>query len=262
MLNATVRAAATGLPTAIFNRRRMLLGLAAASTAAAGPIAVAAGTQAPAESAEMLDLGARTAFVLANYRQVVESRQAIAKEWGPKWPSPSEDIRLNTSLSRAVLDLEGNYSPTGESVWSRKALLESIAFSRNRLNEKKRKGTRPETIARYRAAWQVHVGEREALLASLDAYEAECEAIRNASGIRSAQKSEQVARDTLLAHVRAVMALEPATMAGVLIQAEALEAVADVPAAQRITWQGNSVRFQEGYGERIAASILRIAGNA
>ncbi len=262
MLNASVRAAATGLPAAIFNRRRMLLGLAAASTAAATLIAVAASAQTPGECAELLDLGAKSAFVLANYRQAVEARETIVREWGPKWPSPPEAIQLNTSLSRWVLDLEGNYSPTGESVWSRKALLESIAFSRNCANEKKRKGTRPETLARYRAAWQARTAEREALLASLDAYEAECDAIRNASSIRPAQKAEELARDALLAHARAVMALEPATMAGVLIQAEALEAVAHVPAVHRITWQGSSVRFQEGYGERIAASILRIAGNA
>lgn len=37
MLNATVRAAATGLPDAIFNRRRMLIGLAAAGPSATSP---------------------------------------------------------------------------------------------------------------------------------------------------------------------------------------------------------------------------------
>ncbi|WP_147283667.1 hypothetical protein [Bosea caraganae] len=64
MPNAHVAAAATGLPAAIFNRRRMLLGLAAASTAAAAPIAVVAATDELPENTALLNLGNGTSALL------------------------------------------------------------------------------------------------------------------------------------------------------------------------------------------------------
>lgn len=257
MLN-TVRAAATALPAAIFDRRRMLLGLAAASTAAASPAAVAASKPAPVEAAALLDLGAKTAFALANYRNARAEREAIVAAWAPKWPEPAACILNRSDASKPVVNLEGDSD--GRRVWSREWLVENIAYFE--AGPDFRKNAKPERIARTKAAWAKFKAEREGYLASLDAYNAQCAMLVNASGIRPAQAAEVAARNALQSHVREVMALEPVTMAGVLIQAEALEALASIPQLHRVTWAGNSVRFHEGYGERIAASILRIAGNA
>ncbi|AZO79648.1 MULTISPECIES: hypothetical protein [unclassified Bosea (in: a-proteobacteria)] len=259
MPNAIVRAAATGLPSAIFNRRRMLLGLAAASTAAAGPIAVAAGAQAPAEAAELMDLGAKTPFALANYRQAIEAREAIVRKWAPKWPSAPKSIHNPGSYSQAETDLTGRMAPDCVWIWDREKLQDSIARIPSHTL---RKGAKPERVARANAAWSALEAERESTLEALNAYHSQCAGIRRASGIIPAQAAEEAARDALLAHTRAIMVLEPATMAGVLIQAEALQAVAHVPDIQRVVWKGNAVSLHEGYGERIAASILRIARNA
>lgn len=261
MLNATVRAAATGLPAAIFNRRRMLLGLAAASTAAAGPVAVAAGAPASAEDAELLDLGAKTAFVLKDYRKAVEARDVILKAWGPQWPEVPKTI-LNYALgARRAPTLEDDEPICqGDFIWKREKLLENIAYYD--VPSLWRKNTKPERIARAEAQRLKMKAEREATLATLDAYDARCKGLVVASGIRSAQTVEIDALHALLGHVRAVMALEPASMSGVLIQAEALEAVSHVPQIERVAWSGNSFRFHEGYGELIATSILRIAGQS
>lgn len=259
MLN-TVRAAATALPAAIFDRRRMLLGLAAASAAAASPAAVAASKPAPVEAAELLDLGAKTAFALANYRKARAEREAIVAAWSPKWPQPSACIISHSSAGRRAVDLEGNLSPRGPHVIERERLVENIAFF-----SEPQKFRKNATAARIAASEETRLrlkAERESMLVALDDYQAQCDLMRNASGIIPAQSAEDIARAALLQHVRDVMALEPATMAGVLIQAEALEALASVPQLHRISWTGKTFQFSEGYGERIAASILRIAGNA
>lgn len=259
MLNATVRAAATGLPAAIFNRRRMLLGLAAASTAAAGPVAAATSKPAPVEVAELLDLGAKTAFALANYRKAREEREAITAAWGARWPEPPAGIISDSDRGEAVFDLEGNHA----SKWisRREKLLDSIAYFD--AGPSFRKNAKPDRVAKTKAAWANAKAQREGNLAALDAYHAQCALLVNASGIRPAQAAEAAARRALLSHVRDVMALQPATMAGVLVQAEALEAMASVPHLDRlsVTWAGNNPHLHADYGERIAASILRIAGN-
>ncbi len=260
MPNAIVRAAATGLPSVIFSRRRMLLGLAAASTAAAGPTALAAGKTA-AEIGELMDLGAKTAFVLSDYRKAVEARKSVVKKWSPQWPAVPESIVHKNSGARRSPTLEDD-APVGEGawIWRREKLLENIGYFAEPAAWGKRAS--PAKVAREEA-WRLKMkAERETILATLDAFDAKCGALVSASGIRSAQSAESAARDVLMAHVRAVMALEPATMAGVLVQAEALEAAAHVPQIARIAWQGNTFRFHEGYGERIAASILRIASQS
>lgn len=249
------------LPAAIFDRRRMLLGLAAASTAAAAPAAVATPSKrVPAEAAELLDLGAKTAFVLANYRKAVAEREAIVAAWSLKWPQPSACIIAHPSAGSRATDLEGNISLNGPHVIERERLVENIAFFSE--PQKFRKGTTPQRIAASEETRLRLKAEREAMLRAHDDYTAQCELMRNVSGIIPAQEAEDAARAALLKHVRDVMKHEPATMAGVLIQAEALAALAAVPQVQRITWNGTTFRFSEGYGERIAASLLRIAGNA
>ena len=260
MLNATVRAAATGLPAAIFNRRRMLLGLAAASSAAAGPIAVATSAKATAECAELLDLGAKTAFVIANYRQAVEEREAIMTAWAPKAPVAPKEILCHSSTGRPRRILERR----AENNWfthilSRESIEREIAHWES--PPEHRKNAKPELIAKRVANRARYLAKAEARLATLDHYESQYEQLENASGIWPAIRAHLKALEALAAHVRDVMALEPVTMAGVLIQAEALEALGHAPPFERIAWEGGRPAHQ-GYGERIAASILRIAGSA
>lgn len=89
MPNAHVAAAATGLPSAIFNRRRMLLGLAAVSTAAPATTAFLArdAPQAFALSTELAEVVAifdqlnpgRKARMLAAFRDCIAAQRIIER---------------------------------------------------------------------------------------------------------------------------------------------------------------------------------------
>ncbi|RWP32230.1 MAG: hypothetical protein EOR04_33120, partial [Mesorhizobium sp.] len=90
MPNTTVRAAAEGLPA--INRRRMLLGLAAASTAAAAITAASAAGCASVENPELVRLGNRLPEAAAEYRAALEEIEWIAAEWKHRWPLAPDEI--------------------------------------------------------------------------------------------------------------------------------------------------------------------------
>ncbi|RDJ20113.1 hypothetical protein DWE98_26115 [Bosea caraganae] len=91
---------------------------------------------------------------------------------------------------------------------------------------------------------------------------AERSRIREVSGIRPAQRKEIEAREALISHVASIMEMEPVTMAGAIVQAEALEALSAVPAFERGTVSVEFIQTLPAWGERLAASILRIAKSA
>lgn len=255
MSNAIVPAAATGLPSAIVNRRRMLLGLAAASSAAASPVAVVAA--APVENAALVDLGNETAGHLAAYRRAVAAREEIVRNWGPLWPALPKEIEAHGSLGDVAYDLEGNWPRPFAKYFAPSHFEERAAFFRE--NRKVHKGTSPLTVAR-RAAYLAKVAaESDSHGALAEMYQAERKRVRERSGIRPAQAAENLARSALIANVSAIMACEPATMAGAVIQAEALEALSAVPPLQRGVTSVSFLEALPALGERLAATILRLA---
>lgn len=256
MLNASVRAIATGLPVAIFDRRRMLLGLAAASTAAAAPAAVAA--SAPTENATLLRLGAETSALADAYREAEAARASIVAKWEAQWPSVPEQIRTRNESGEVAYDFEG--------LWPRDFVKYKTADSlRQRAAEYRvprlfRKGTSPRTIAKSAAWWEKRAQEMEADAALSEMYCAERARIRQASGIMEARAKEREARRDLVKHVASLMEIDPATMAGVIVQAEALEALSAVPALQRsVEFSLDALMALPAWGERLASSILRLA---
>ncbi|MBN9453866.1 MAG: hypothetical protein J0I42_18155 [Bosea sp.] len=259
MLNATVRAAATGLPAAIFDRRRMLLGLAAASTAAAAPVAVAA--SAPVENADLLHLGAETSALATAYREAEAARAAIVAEWGPKWPSVPEQIRTRIENAEVAYDLEGLWPDEFVKYHTADQLRQRAADYR--IPRQFRKGTSAGFIAKNATWMEKRAQEMEANAALSEMYCAERDRVREASGIMAARAKERDARLTFVSHVASVMEIEPNTMAGVIVQSEALEAFSAVPPLQRSgDFSLKALKDLPAWGERLAASILRIASNA
>lgn len=259
MLNATVRAAATGLPAAIFNRRRMLLGLAAASTAAAVPVAVVANS--PAEDADLNRLGGETSTMAEAYREAEAARAAIVAEWGPQWPSVPEKIRTRADGAEVAYDLEGLWPDEFVKYWTADQLRQRAADWR--IPRQFRKGTSPATIAKNAAWMEKRAQETEADAALSEMYCAERARVRKASGIMAARAKERDARLAFVSHVSSIMEIEPSTMAGVIVQAEALAAFSAVPALQRSgDFSLKALQDLPAWGERLAASILRIASAA
>lgn len=259
MLNASVRAIATGLPAAIFDRRRMLLGLAAASTAAAAPLAVAAA--APAENATLLRLGAETSALATAYRKAEAARSGIVAEWGPQWPTVPEEIRTRADSAEVAYDLEGLWPDEFVKYWTADQLQQRAA--EYRIPRQFRKGTSPRTIAKNAAWMEKRAQDMEASAVLSEMYCAERVRVREASGIMAARANERSARLAFVSHVASVMEIEPSTMAGVIVQAEALEAFSAVPPLQRSgDFSLKALKDLPAWGERLAASILRIASAA
>lgn len=255
MPNAIVRAAATGLPSAIFNRRRMLLGLAAASSAAAAPVAVIAA--APVENAALIDLGNETAGLLAAYRRAVAAREEIVRNWGPHWPALPKEIESHGSLGEVAYGLEGDWPQPFAKYFAPSYFEQRAAFFREPL--KVRKGTSPISVAKRAAYLAKLAAESDSRSALAEMYQVERKRVREQSGIRLAQAAENLARSALIANVSAVMACEPTTMAGAVIQAEALEALSAVPPLHRAEFSVAAIEALPAWGERLAATILRIA---
>ncbi|BCB17900.1 hypothetical protein [Bosea sp. ANAM02] len=259
MLNATARAAATGLPAAIFNRRRILVGLAAASTAAAAPVAVA--TSAPTEDVTLLRLGAETSALAAAYREAEAARAAIVAEWVPQWPSVPEQIRTRADGAEVAYDLEGLWPDEFIKYWTAGQLRQRAA--EYRIPRQFRKGTSPATIVKNAAWMEKFAKEAEANAVVSELYCAERARVREASGIIAARAKESAARLAFVSHVASIMEIKPGTMAGVIVQAEALEAFSAVPPLQRSgDFSLKALENLPAWGERLAASILRIASDA
>lgn len=255
MLNATVRAAATGLPSAIFNRRRMLLGLAAASSAAAAPVAVTAAV--PVENVALINLGNETSGLLRTYRKAVAAREEIVRNWGPHWPAIPKEIESHGSLGEIAYGLEGDWPQPFAQYFAPSYFEKRAAFFRE--PPKVRKGTSPLSVAKRAASLAKFAAESDSRAALAEMYQAERKRVREQSGIRPAQAAENLARSALVANVSAIMNCEPTTMAGAVIQAEALEALSAVPPLKRGEVSLAALESLPAWGERLAATILRIA---
>lgn len=258
MLNATVRAAASGLSSTLFDRRRMLLGLAAASTAAATPVAVVA--SAPAENATLLRLAGKTGALAQAYRDTEAARAAIVAEWEPQWPSVPKEIETRHESGEVAYDLEGLWPAKFTKYRTAAELRKSAAEYRT--PRQYRKGTSARTIAKDAVWWEKLAQRTEAEAVLSEMYCAERVRIREACGIIPARAKEQAARAAFIGHVASVMEIDPVTMSGVIIQAEALEAFRAVPALHRGEFSMEMLKALPEWGERLAASILRIASAA
>lgn len=257
MPNAHVAAAATGLPSTTFNRRRMLLGLAAASSAAAVPVASA---KAPAEDPELVRLGEKSAALALAYQTAVAEREAIVAAWAPQWPAVPVEIRTRNEEGKVAYGLQGEWPEPHIAYNAPETLRRRAAAMRE--PRQFRKGTSPLTIAKDAVFMEKAAAKVDALASLSELYCAERRRVWEASGIRPAQIKEGDARTDLIRHVAAIMERQPLTMAGAIVQAEALEVLSAVPPLQRSVPSLVSLLALPVWGEQLAANILRLARSA
>lgn len=81
-------------------------------------------------------------------------------------------------------------------------------------------------------------------------------AVRSASGYEAAVTRVKAAEERLTELIGAALNEEPVTMAGVLVQAQALDAAAHLNIVDAIL---NQHRAGVNWGQQLAASIMRIA---
>lgn len=262
MLNASVRAIATGLPAAIFDRRRMLLGLAAASTAAAATANATAGpTATAAENPELLRLAEELPAVLDRYHAAWKHQRDTKAKWAPQWPSAPDEITQPGSKGAW-----GGWEKTFEGAARKRPneehprqLIPSHSFRwqvrrAERVLRSKRLQTTGSKDGRTREQWEAEVARDKRCLALAEAYEAETKRISEASGYEASWKAHHAATDALVDHVARIMAESDHTMEGLIIKAEALEAWNSVE-----WWQRAMKPAAADWHGKIAASVLRHA---
>lgn len=216
-------------------RRRMLLGLAAASTAAATG-ASAEGQAAPAEAPELIAMGDQLGGSLAAYKSAARHVQAIGDEWGPQWPTPADEIINYGGGAKMHRDIHGNgikvpgrhgkdvvYVGTPEDF--QKSSERHWAMYEHKMKTKSQRG------AAYPKRW----AEKDtAAIRPAQAYWSEVERITKASGIEAAKIAKTEAIDALRDLVGRIVLFQEQSITGLIIKAEAMQAWGEVEEFYRL----------------------------
>lgn len=268
------------------NRRRLLLGLAAASTVAVAPVALGAAKVA-VETPELLALAEKLDAAVAETAAARAQVRAVIAEWAPRWPSapaaicrshfPGSALEQERGLTGACILANGNPEPSRPdhrgADWlayldavranpdachargvqtSQGFLAEREHFLKAAKRRRSRGSKSGEADAVYCDAQAGLAGDKVALAAE---YEAECARVRKASGYAEAMSRSKAAFDALAATVGAIIAAPAATMAGVMVKAQALAAWEAEPAhiCHVESWK---------WGGAFASEVIRIAEQA
>ena len=259
----TVPAAGEAMPAAMINRRRMLLGLAAASTAATVTVATAA---TPAENPELIRLANELPAIAAAYHAALKADREVKSYWdgmawapdeltvpGTAWPHDDnrQPGKPEEKLTSGYLRREGEKFPRRIVVteWETER---KIRQKRSHLQKAKKEGRLADCLA---------LEEEISRLTKLKRIAADYEATFRELGAKAKEEHRKFwpvthdRLDDLERHVAAIMDEPDHTMEGLLIKAQALsewnrtEKLHRLPFKHRLDWHG-----------QIAASILRHAG--
>ncbi|AMJ59360.1 hypothetical protein [Bosea sp. PAMC 26642] len=245
----------------LFDRRRMLLGLAAASTAAA--TVTAAGGAKASENPELFRLASELPALSDHYHAARKHQDVTEAHWSPLWPLAPDDITepghpgwhgspIERGLRGGALMRPGEAEP--------RRLISAFHFgfqvnrARRVLNGKKL--TAGLVDGRTRAEWETELAEDERCHALAVTYEAETKRISEASNYTASWQAHSAAAAALEVHVGLIMGQPDLTMEGLIIKAQALEVWGRVDELYRLSRRG-----ADWHGQ-IAASILRHASAA
>lgn len=248
------------------DRRRLLLGLAAASSAAALPsIALASARVTATENPALVRLGDVLPAVAAEYLAAAKAEASIVAEWSTRWPLAPEalikpyrdDSAMERTLTGAGLTRRGQQWP--RPVFTAAEIRHNIDGIRQMLRRKRRAPFGPVNwrgIKLVADQWELDLAERGKLLAIAERYEADKAAVLDASGYALAHSRLKGATQALGDLVAEIMAQPEATMLGVVVKARALAAWGNTDLLTR--WSTPESHRWEG---QLAASVLRLAGD-
>ncbi len=211
-------------------RRQMLLGLAAASTAAATGTANA-NTGQPAENAELIQMGDQLDGKLQRYLVARDQKRAIIKKWSPQWPTPSEEIISFGQHSKRYRGIDGAGIPFdrgfGEPSTVELGTPESFraSYEHHKAEYERKMATKSQRGAKFE---KCRMERSRAAIAPSEAYWNEVERITEVSGIESAAKAKTEAMDALRDLVGDIIQCREKTVAGLVIKAQALQAWSQV----------------------------------
>lgn len=247
MTNTPVRAAAEGLPKEMntnVSRRGLLLGVAAASTAAAVPSAVAdAGA---AENPELVRLdgefrSAHEAFLAAD-----ESKQAARGRYDAIRPPVPYLLVCKRQFGRGLCERETDCE--GKTVW-----LDDNRPPRWIYSSREIERMHGEYFDTTNQRNKKHGARMKKLHAAAARYEKAVEAARDASGIVAALEARYWTVDAMRRLFYSIVGQEVLTFAGVMIKANALACYASAGPEEAYYAKG-------AMGGRLADDVLTVCG--
>lgn len=257
-------------------RRRLLLGLAAASTAAAGltlSVAPALALAQEAENPELLRLGEEFDRLYDEYVVLRAHKLAVLREGDRRWPVTPEALFLKDAAGGYVAssafgpgEMERDFAGgarmrRGESepraLVARASLRYPVEAAQQALASKHlaRRGT---LYGRDRASWEAQLQEHKPLFDLSEAYHQECDRLQEELGWTAAWQAVSNKKDQLSETVTALMAQKEQTVAGLLIKARAVQKFGRTDYAwftyQAIQWGGELAEAVLRFAERGAVS--------
>jgi hypothetical protein len=233
------------------NRRAMLLGLAASTTAAA---AAGATPLLPAEHPDLLALADRLPTAERALLDAQAAVTAIAERWRAAWPVPDPRIRmLGEGLEEPQL-LQPSASPVSVGQARRMNGIGTPEMFRASA-ERHRKQAERAAQTRWKRNLQFHLDRAardEAAIEPARAYWSEVERITRASGIGAARDTLAHSRRALRDLVGCIVTFEERTALGLVLKAQAVAAWASVEPVSRAENPDATL-----WSEQLAASIIR-----
>jgi hypothetical protein len=255
------------LPSTNLNRRRLLLGLASASAAGATVALAGSATLAAIENPTLLRLADELPTLEAAYVAALAAKKLAYRRGMAKWPrAPKALLRSKHTHNALERDVAGaGFRRDGGEVWDLWTLDDArapVEALRKAISRPRKDPARPFSVAWFRGSdtadgWRPTLADCEVRLQVAQRYYAETARLREWCEYKPAEQAAATACEALVAHIGAIMAEPPATMAGVIIHAQALAAFGKVEKWCRVTcveawpWAGD-----------FAASVLRIAEGA
>ncbi|MAM63868.1 hypothetical protein [Maritimibacter sp. UBA3975] len=238
------------------NRRNLLAGLAAASTAVIGGAASARAPQTGEQNARLLELADELPIRKAAFLQAQEWVDRIYRETMAVWPLAPDEITCEASPFFGTLERD----VAGRGIWRKGSENAMGVKTPEKLDEEVRWCA--ETLGRKHIRrhpdrvedWESRLAEAKRGRKISERYFAECERLKAASGYEKANGEAATAREALRDIVAAIIEEEETSIEGVVVKAQALAAWGAVPSFYQTFSPGASK-----WGPKFADAVMRQA---
>lgn len=270
-MNAATARTAAGEDMPALNRRRLLIGLAAASTAAAAPaLSAAPSISRIAENPELIRVGDDVSAALDAYLTARDFYARTVKEGRRRWPKTPEELFRRDGDGGGYLFAHGYSSGEierdfkGGRAWRKNEKEPRVVLSQSEATWRYRAARdalanksllrRGKLHGRTRAEWERHLAEAKPLAELAEAYYGECKRIREDLKWDTVWRDASAKATALGDILTKITEAEARTMEGVLIKAQALTAWSEVDGTSRMFHPG-----QPDWGPKFAADVIRLA---
>jgi hypothetical protein len=249
--------------TPSLNRRRLLLGIASASAAGAAMAISSAAVVAATENTNLLRLADQLPTLEARYIAANKAKEAAYRHGMKRWPAAPKVLFQShygsRSLERDVAGAAIKRNGDLMNIWELDDIRNRVAALHRAVHTVRKHPDRPFGIGYFTGnhtaeGWKPYLNEWQEILEAAEAYYSTTDRLRDECGYEPARLHDEAARDALVAHVAAIMAEAPSTMAGVVIHAQALAAFGKVEQFFRVcsieSWP---------WASAFAGNVLRIA---